>query len=117
MTYSRRGAQDDCAHFPELGLAVAAVVLSILRALVATWIKATSLAAALIFLTIAPVSCEAQGTGASIDETAITRSVYVDPSLGNDSSNSGIQSSPFKTINRALSVAARNLSGGMRAAT
>jgi hypothetical protein len=110
---TRKAAYRICAlTFQTLGLAVAAL-LSTLRALAVTPTRSAFLAAALIFLSIAVKPCAAQGTGASIDETAITRAVYVDPILGNDS-NSGTQSSPFKTINHALSVAAGNLSGGTR---
>ena len=42
-----------------------------------------------------------------MNETSETAVVYVDASSGNDS-NTGSQSSPFKTINKALSVAGTN---------
>src|SRR5882724_9106082 len=45
--------------------------------------------------------------GASVNETLETAVVYVDGSSGNDN-NTGSQSSPFKTINKALSVAGTN---------
>jgi len=49
--------------------------------------------------------------GASVNETLETAVVYVDGSAGSDS-NTGSQSSPFKTINKALSVAGTNNQAG-----
>ncbi len=49
--------------------------------------------------------------GASVNETLETAVVYVDASAGSDS-NPGSQSSPFKTINKALAVAGTNNQSG-----
>src|SRR5580698_11249899 len=43
--------------------------------------------------------------GANVNESQETVSLYVDGTAGSDSNN-GSKSSPFKTINKALSVAA-----------
>jgi hypothetical protein len=49
--------------------------------------------------------------GASVNETLETAVVYVDGSAGSDN-NVGSQSSPFKTINKALAVAGTNNQSG-----
>src|SRR5579863_7286938 len=49
--------------------------------------------------------------GASVNEALETAVVYVDDSAGSDS-NTGSQTSPFKTINKALSVAGTNNQSG-----
>ena len=50
--------------------------------------------------------------GASVNESLETASVYVDGQTGNDNNN-GSQSSPFKTINKALLIAGTNNQNGM----
>ena len=57
--------------------------------------------------------CAAQGTGASVNESAVSLYLYVNPVSGNDGS-SGTSSSPLKTINRAISLAGSNRYGGTR---
>jgi hypothetical protein len=49
--------------------------------------------------------------GASVNETLETAVVFVDVAAGSDN-NTGSQSSPFKTINKALSVAGTNNQSG-----
>jgi hypothetical protein len=58
---------------------------------------------------------DAQGTGAQINESAISQVVYVDQSnsVASDQ-NPGTISQPFLTIGRAISVAALNVNGGTK---
>ena len=71
------------------------------------------LLAVMLLSLVAVLPCAAQGTGASINETAVSITLYVNPITGSDG-NSGTSASPFKTINRAISVAAGNLYRGTK---
>ncbi len=71
---------------------------------------------ALLAIVIAMASnAYAQITGAQIDESAVTTTIYVDQSNPAASdSNPGTQSEPFATIGRALTSAASNIANGAR---
>lgn len=53
------------------------------------------------------------GTGASVDESDITQTLYVDAQYGNDS-NAGTSAAPYATIGKAVAVAAKNIMGGTK---
>jgi chitodextrinase len=53
------------------------------------------------------------GTGSSINESAITETLYVDAQYGSDI-NAGTSASPYATIGKAITAAAANIFGGTK---
>ncbi len=53
------------------------------------------------------------GTGASINESNITETLYVNAQYGNDN-NAGTSAAPYATIGKALTIAAKNILGGTK---